>query len=75
MKLRILMKKHAHIVIQIIFSLFDSYFFFFKSMRRSIIGYFARELGGIPVERAQDLGRAGKGRIIGFENGVLKVCQ
>ena len=44
-------------------------------MRRSIIGYFARELGGIPVERAQDLGRAGKGRIIGFENGVLKVCQ
>lgn len=43
-------------------------------MRRPIVGYFAKELGGIPVERAQDLGRVGNGRIISFENGILKVC-
>jgi len=44
-----------------------------KSMRRPMIGTPMRALGGIPVERAQDIAKPGKGKIISLKNGVLIV--
>ncbi|EAS02043.2 glycerol-3-phosphate O-acyltransferase (macronuclear) [Tetrahymena thermophila SB210] len=43
-----------------------------KSTRRPVIGQFSRALGGIPVERAQDLAKAGKGKIVSLKNGIMK---
>lgn len=37
-------------------------------MRRPIIGQIGRALGGIPVERPQDLAKPGRGSIIKIEN-------
>ena len=34
-----------------------------------------RALGGIPVERAQDIAKPGKGKIISLKNGVLIVTN
>ena len=38
-----------------------------------MIGTPMRALGGIPVERAQDIAKAGKGKVISLKNGVLIV--
>jgi len=44
-------------------------------MRRPMIGTPMRALGGIPVERAQDIAKPGKGKIISLKNGVLIVSE
>ena len=44
-----------------------------KSTRRPIIGTASRILGGIPVERAQDLAKNGSGTIISIKDGIIKV--
>lgn len=46
-----------------------------KSYKRPVIGFFAKALGAIPVERPQDLAKKGKGKIVslskdGFVKGV-----
>lgn len=42
-------------------------------MRRPIIGHGAKAVGGIPVERPQDLAKPGKGIILCYEKGNLIV--
>ena len=39
-----------------------------KSMRRPVVGYFANKLGGVPVERAQDLAFKGIGIVVNIHN-------
>jgi glycerol-3-phosphate O-acyltransferase/dihydroxyacetone phosphate acyltransferase len=40
-------------------------------MRRPIIGHLARALGGIPVERPQDLGKRGSGVIMKIDGNMI----
>jgi molybdopterin/thiamine biosynthesis adenylyltransferase len=42
-------------------------------LKRPIIGHAASSLGGIGVERAQDLARSGKGKIIQVDKDTIKV--
>ena len=46
-----------------------------KSYRRRIIGDFAQLLGGIPVERPQDLAKKGEGTISLVEGDRVKVLR
>lgn len=43
-----------------------------KTMRRKYVGAMARALGGISVERAQDVARVGEGKIHKLENATLR---
>jgi len=42
-----------------------------KSMRRPIVGHIGRMMGGIPVERPQDLAVAGTGTLSSIDGNVV----
>jgi hypothetical protein len=44
-----------------------------KSYKRALIGTLCKLLGTIPVERAQDIAKFGKGHIISIANNIIIV--